>query len=95
MCRVPRPSARAAGLAGGQLDRGDVAPELLEAVVGPRLRREDVEDDVEVVGENPGRLPLAGHVARDEPLLALERLVDLLVRSAFVCRGLCPPQMTK
>src|SRR5256885_13042658 len=38
---------------GVQLDARDVAPELLEPVVLTRLRREDVEDHVQVVGEDP------------------------------------------
>src|SRR5262245_28507105 len=33
-----------------ELDRGYVAPQLLEAVEAARLGREEVEDDVEVVG---------------------------------------------
>ena len=40
---------------GVELDRGHVVPELLELVVLARLRREDVQDDVEVVGEDPRR----------------------------------------
>src|SRR3972149_10176638 len=39
-----------------ELDRGHVGPQVLEPVVRPRLRREDVEDDVEVVGGDPGGL---------------------------------------
>src|SRR5438132_3978013 len=49
-----RPSVAASG--GGDLDRGDVAPELFQPVERPRLRGEDVQDDVEEVGDDPGRL---------------------------------------
>ena len=38
---------------GFQLDRGQVAPEVLEPVELARLRREHVQDDVEVVGDDP------------------------------------------
>ena len=42
-----------------RLELRDVAPEILEAVVLARLGREDVQDDVEVVGDDPARLALA------------------------------------
>ncbi len=40
-------------LDGRDLDRRHVVPELLEPIVGARLRREEVQDDVEVVGDDP------------------------------------------
>src|SRR5688572_7663405 len=61
-----------AGLArrgGVQLDRRDVAPELLEAVEAARLGGEDVQDEVEVVRNDPGRLALTLDVLRDEAFL--------------------------
>src|SRR6266508_2092558 len=64
---------------GGDFDRGHVAPQILEAVIVPRLLREDVEDDVEVVGEDPGRLALAVDVARDDAALLLQLLPHLVV----------------
>src|SRR6187551_258667 len=59
--RSPR-RRRRLGLGGRdlELDRGHVAPQLLEAVEAPRLGREEVEDDVEVVGDDPRRLGPAG-----------------------------------
>src|SRR3954451_8273878 len=43
-----------------RLDRllGHVAPEIVETVELARLRREDVQDDVEVVRDDPRRLAL-------------------------------------
>src|ERR1700675_3437341 len=46
------------GSSRGRLLR-DVAPQILEAVVLTRLGGEDVQDDVEVVGDDPRRLGLA------------------------------------
>ena len=57
---------RTTALGAGRLERllGHVAPEVVEAVELARLGREDVQDDVEVVGDDPGRLALAGDRAR-------------------------------
>jgi hypothetical protein len=62
-----------------QLDRGHVAPEILEPVVRPRLRREDVQDDIEVVDEDPVALRLALHRARRQPVFGLQAFADLVV----------------
>src|SRR5207302_2804817 len=71
-----RPSVAASG--GGDLDRGDVAPELFQPVERPRLRGEDVQDDVEEVGDDPGRLALAVHRLRQGSLLVLQPDVHLV-----------------
>src|SRR3954464_11742041 len=63
------------------LDRalGRLAPELLEAVVLAGVRREDVDDDVEVVHEDPARLGQALDAARKQPVVLLHVLVDAIV----------------
>src|SRR5712691_10776439 len=60
------------------LDRGHVVPELLELVVPTRVRREDVQDDVEVVGEDPGPLLHPVYRAREEIQLVLQASVHLV-----------------
>ena len=72
----------------GELDRGDVAPELFEPVVLAGLGGEDVEDDVEVVGEDPPRLALPGDGARQQPLFLLQALADLVVDGLRLTRAL-------
>src|SRR5215217_7057073 len=64
-------------LADGALGR--LAPELLEAVEVPRLGREDVHDDVEVVHEDPAGLVDALDAAGQEPVVVLEPLADAVV----------------
>src|SRR5439155_1664838 len=61
-----------------ELDFGHVAPELLELVEPARLGREHVQDDVEVVREDPRPFlrPVGG--ARDQALLLLQLSVDLV-----------------
>jgi len=63
----------------GHLDRRNIAPELLEAVVGSRVRREDVQDDVEVVAEDPARLLRPVRVPRQETVVGFEALAHLVV----------------
>ena len=53
---LPPTTARLGGDCGLDLDRRHVAPELLEAVEATHLGREEMEDDVEVVGHDPVRL---------------------------------------
>ena len=66
-------------LAGRDFDRRRVAPQLFEAVIGARVRREDVQHDVEVVGDDPGRLSLAVDRRRQQALLSLQPTVHLVV----------------
>src|SRR3954469_10757975 len=54
---------------------GRLAPELLEAVVVARVGREDVDDHVEVVHEDPARLAEAFDAAREQAVLLLHVLV--------------------
>ena len=54
------------GRGGFELDARDVAPQVFEAVVRARLRREDVQHDVEVVADDPRRLALAVDGARQQ-----------------------------
>src|SRR5205823_6025964 len=61
-----------------QLDARHVPPQLLEAVVLPRLGGEDVEDHVQVVGDDPAALGLAGDRRRQRALLLLEAAVHLV-----------------
>jgi hypothetical protein len=61
------------------LDRGHVAPELLEPVVPARLGGEDVQDHVEVVDEDPPRLLGSGDASREQAVLVLHALVHLVV----------------
>src|SRR3954466_7703895 len=56
-----------------------LAPELLEAVVLARLRREDVDDYVEVVHEDPARLAQAFDAPREQAVLLLHVLVNAVV----------------
>src|SRR6188472_4807712 len=63
----------------GGLELRDVVPEVLEAVVLARLRREDVEHDVEVVVDDPARLRQAARGAWREFRVALEHGVHLVV----------------
>src|SRR3954452_6708212 len=58
---------------------GRLAPELLEAVEVARLRGEDVDDDVEVVHEDPARLGDALDAARKQAVVFLQALVDAVV----------------
>jgi hypothetical protein len=46
--------------------RGRLAPQLLEAVVVARLRREDVHDDVEVIHQDPVGAARALDAPRDQ-----------------------------
>ena len=76
----------------GDFDERHVAPEILEPVEGARLGREDVQDDVEVVGDDPARLALAVDGARQQPLARASGGVHLvadrlrLARVAGPCR---------
>src|SRR5215217_6969669 len=56
-----------------------LAPELLEPVELARVRREDVDDDVEVVHQDPARLREALDAARQQAVLLLEALMDAVV----------------
>ena len=56
-----------------------LAPQLLERVEVARLGREDVDDHVEVVHEDPLRLLRALHPARQEAVVLLHALVDAVV----------------
>jgi hypothetical protein len=70
-------------LSAADLDPLGVAPQALEAIELPRLGREDVNDEVEVVEEDPFRLFVAASAS--------------VVASAIarICRGLVPEQRTK
>ena len=60
---APDPAARTRSDGCGlDLDARHVAPQILEPVVRPRVRREDVQHDVEVVGDDPARLALPSAV---------------------------------
>jgi hypothetical protein len=72
------PSCHIGRLGRGELDGWHVAPELLEPVVLPRLRREDVEDDIEVVGQDPIALRGALDGSRPELVVGLEALANLV-----------------
>jgi hypothetical protein len=78
------------GGGGVELDRGHVAPELLETVVAASFRREDVQDDVEVVGEDPVPLRRAFDRPRPQPVVALQsplHLVEDGVRLPWIPAG--------
>src|SRR5215831_8259314 len=62
-----------------ELDRRDVAPELLEPVEASRVRCEEVEDDVEVIGDDPARLGEAGDRPRQQAVVLLQRPSHLVV----------------
>src|SRR3954453_5811964 len=70
-------SARLGALLDDALRR--FAPELLEAVELARLGREDVDDHVEVVHEDPARLRDAFDAPREQAVLLLHVLVDAVV----------------
>ena len=55
---------RSSGASLISFDRGHVAPQLLEPVEAARVRREHVQDDVEIVRDDPGTLPRAGDTLR-------------------------------
>src|SRR5919197_2230333 len=61
-----------------ELDARHVAPQLFEPVVLARLGRENVEDDVDVVGHDPAALGLAGDRRRERALVVLQALVHLV-----------------
>src|SRR4051812_16422833 len=69
-----------ATLGGRRLDGllGHIAPEVVEPVELARLRREDVQDDVEVVGDDPRRLALPRHRAGQKALVLLQARMDLV-----------------
>src|SRR5215213_11382179 len=54
---------------GFQIKSGYIAPQLLEPVEAAGVRREDVQDDVEVVGQDPGRLARPFHGRRDHAII--------------------------
>src|SRR5919199_1953425 len=56
-----------------------LAPELLEAVEVARVGREHVDDDVQVVHEDPAGLGDALLAARQQPMVLLEALPDAVV----------------
>src|SRR5918911_718238 len=56
-----------------------LAPELLEAVEVARVRREHVDDDVQVVHEDPAGLGDALLPAWQEPMVLLEAFPDAVV----------------
>src|SRR6185503_7003876 len=64
---------------GGELDRRNVAPEILEPVEVARLGCEDVQHDVEVVREDPLRLGPRVDVPGRELRLLLQALMHLVV----------------
>src|SRR6266536_2066298 len=57
----------------------DVTPQILEPVVAARLRREHVQHDVEVVGDDPRPRGLAVDRDGSHTLVVLEPVVDLVV----------------
>ena len=73
---APDPPRDPAGLSldGGDVDvdRGHVAPQLFEPVVLARVGREDVEDDVEVVRDDPGALAHPVDAPGEQPLVLLQ-----------------------
>src|SRR5262245_20343909 len=77
--RSPR-GRRRLGLGGRdlELDRGHVAPQLLEAVEAPGVGGEEVEDDVEVVRDDPRRLGRAGGGPWQQIVLPLQDAGDLV-----------------
>src|SRR3954471_21236457 len=70
--RAARPDFDRLGNRRFDLDRRDVAPEIFQVVVRPRIGREDVEDDVDVIRDDPARLADALDAVRDQPLVALQ-----------------------
>src|SRR2546421_10621621 len=67
------------GRRGFELDRRYVAPQILESVVAARLRGEDVEHDVEVIGDDPGSLRGALERGREDPVVTLQPPVHLVL----------------
>src|SRR5580693_10325212 len=57
---------------------GNVPPELVERIELAHLRGEDVQHDVDVVGNDPRRLRLTGDRARNDSLLLPEANVHLV-----------------
>ena len=102
-CRVDRRSNHSAGfwqfadvcdLASHTTSRGDldplrVAPQPLEAVEQPRLGREDVHDEVEVVEQDPFGPVVAFDVRRLDALVR-ERLDHAVGNRANLPRVACP-----
>src|SRR5579862_700370 len=72
--RFPRALSLRAGCA-----HGDLAPQLLQAVVLARGGREDVNDDVEVVHQDPIALAETLDAARQRAVLALAPFEDAIV----------------
>ena len=60
-----------------EIDLRHVAPQILERIEAARLGREDVQDDVEIVGDDPVAVALAVGGARKQ-LLALHAEMDLV-----------------
>jgi len=61
-----------------QVDRRHVAPQLFEPVVLARIGREDVQDDIEVVRDDPGSLARPVDALREQPLVLLQPGVHLV-----------------
>ena len=79
----------------GELMPLGVAPQPLEAVEGPALAAEDVDDEVEVVEQDPFRLVDAFGQRRPLAELALAASRGPQSAIAVICRGLPPVQITK
>src|SRR5439155_20332610 len=67
--------------------RRDLAPELLEAVVRAGVGREDVNDHVEVVHEDPAGLAEALDAAGQQAVAVLQALVDAVVDGLRLALG--------
>jgi hypothetical protein len=90
--RAPHPARpEAGGLDDGDVDvdRGHVAPQLFEPIELARVRREDVQDDVDVVRHDPGTLACPVDALRQQPLVCFSR-VCTSSQIAAVWRGLRP-----
>ena len=77
----------------GDLDALGVAPQAFEAVEDPRLGREHVDDEVEVVEENPFRAVVAFDVRRLDPSAASASITPSAI--ARTCRVFVPDAITK
>src|SRR4051794_4102160 len=74
------PTRRQVYLGRGCFDRlmRDVVPQLFEPVVRARFGREDVQHDVDVVGDDPGRLRDAVDRTWQQIVLLLQAAVHLV-----------------
>ena len=92
-----RPDERPGGSGRGGFGRllRDVAPEVFEPVEVARFLREDVQHDVEVVGDDPRRLALAGGRAREQAVRPASAARGPRRRSPSSAAGCSPVHTTK